>query len=171
MQDNHFNYSSFRERVYLKKNLLPEAEKVTYTPISGYDRHDYTFERDGRLFIVEVKVRLMASTDYQTTLLEKRKYDYLIDLADSKGGTALLHIFFTKDRKMAFVNLSKLRGMQGYSGECPATSSKESEYRLKEIVHLPLEGAMVKNFFMPPCDKVVEGYSRYVAALKNKFMA
>lgn len=162
-----FKYRSYRERYYVERNLPPMAINIQFTPRTGYDRHDYTFECGERLFIVEVKVRTCSSEEHDDTLLEKDKFDYLLDRADRMGAIPLLHVFFTTDKKMVIINLNKHRGIASYSGECPATTSKESETGLKENVYIPISRDRVVDFYMPPCDEVLEAYQNELATLKK----
>jgi hypothetical protein len=71
---------SLRERILLFE-YLKTNEKVTdveYTSYDGSDKFDATWLEDGERVIAEVKVRNYPMSTFNTWIIEKIKYDFLV---------------------------------------------------------------------------------------------
>ena len=85
-----FNIKSLRERLLLKELIMDQEIKDTvyYTPYDGQEKYDLEWTETHQLLnnlkitistIVEAKVRKYPITAYNSWLIEKDKYDFLIN--------------------------------------------------------------------------------------------
>lgn len=138
---NNFAKSSLKERENLEK--LYKIKGITdyqFTSAEGCDRYDSTFNFFDQKFIVECKVRANSSTKYPTTLIEKGKVDYLVNLADQDGSTPILVVFFT-DGTYTRVNLRAVQKLPVEKKYCNKTTAVAAGKIMKEVFLVPINSS------------------------------
>lgn len=90
-----FVYASYRERFYAASNQWPNFENFNFTPVTGYDSYDCTYTVFGKPCVVEFKVRDFASDKYDSAMIDKKKFDYLIEHYKRTGETPIYQMYYT----------------------------------------------------------------------------
>lgn len=127
-----FKESSLIER--MKMDDFLKSKGITdygFTPIDSFERYDGWYRtKNGKKYIFEVKVRNVESTKYETTLIEKSKYDYLYSSVFLTQVGCLVFIFFTDGKVLiediltvepTFIEMSAPLTTQGYRGRVNKT--------------------------------------------------
>lgn len=122
-------------------NLLASknVKYIEYTSEEGYHQFDGVyFNSKKKIVMFEVKNRNVTSTQYSTTIIEKSKYDYLLDESALKGVIPLLFVFFT-DNKYAIINLNNEQAVNGQLN-CPKNTASDgnNSYITKDVVEFKL---------------------------------
>ena len=98
MNNEKFIECSKKERELILKvfrNLLKnKSYDLTLTPEDGFDKYDGILEYDGRVILIEVKIR---EKDYPTLYLEKIKYDNLMKIKEENMFDKVYYINGIKD--------------------------------------------------------------------------
>ena len=136
---NKFIESSKKERELMKK--LFERNNVSmysFTEDDSFDRHDGEYYRkDGQKIVFEVKNRAVASNKYRTTVIEKKKYDYLLEYSVKNNCIPMVFIFFsdgvyyTEDLKTAEKYFTVKR--------CPKTTAGNNDKIEKELCEIVIK--------------------------------
>jgi hypothetical protein len=117
--------------------------------VSGSTRSTYAASLVAKKSVdmyAEIKVRNLKSTDYNTTYLEKKKYDAMIDLANQTStGKAFYFVSFTDDASYLFyLKNIEVHKYQKSSWMKEKTYDQSSKYLEKLIYDLPLNLAVRK---------------------------
>jgi hypothetical protein len=98
MNNEKFIECSKKERELILKvfrNLLKnKSYDLTLTPEDGFDKYDGILEYDGRVILIEVKIR---EKDFPTLYLEKIKYDNLMKIKEENMFDEVYYINGIKD--------------------------------------------------------------------------
>lgn len=106
MQNNKFSKASDIERALAKKLATQLGCEFVGTPYKcGYDA---VFAKDGLVSVVECKVRTFESTRYDTSIIEKKKYDDLMTYLDGRLCQKILYVMFFSDNTALIWNLSNV---------------------------------------------------------------
>jgi len=131
---NKFKQAALLERE--KMETIFKRKGITsynFTSIDSYDKHDGTFVNTrGETITFEVKVRNVNSGTYNTTIIEKSKFDYLLTQPNPH-----LFIFFQNGRYL----VHKLSADKNYifsTKFAPKTTSGNTDKIDKQMVEIPI---------------------------------
>lgn len=103
--NNKFSNASDIERALAKKLATQLGCEFVGTPYKcGYDA---VFAKDGLVSVVECKVRTFESDRYDTSIIEKKKYDDLMTYLDGRLCQKILYVMFFTDDVAIVWNLEK----------------------------------------------------------------
>ena len=144
---NQFQLSSIRAKE-LMNNLLNSKgipnHDIAFTDEKGYDKYDGTFKNSkGQTIMFEIKVRNVPSTQYPTTVIEKGKYDFLINQHNASGVIPYLFVFFT-DGKVLIQNLLS-KSVIPTRMFAPKTTAGNNEKVIKNFVEFPIDCSNTHN--------------------------
>ena len=96
-EQDKFIEASTKERI-LMKQLFDQfnVDSYIFTPADSMDREEgfYTGSTTNIPYIFEVKNRTIASTTYDTIMIEASKVNYLLEQAKERNETAVIFFFF-----------------------------------------------------------------------------
>lgn len=105
---NFFQRASIIERDYLSA-LAMKLKIDSYYPQPNLSPFDCIFIKGEITSAIESKVRNYYADDFDTTLIEKGKYDSLMKILQGKLVSRVLYVeFFQKDKMCLIYNLSKI---------------------------------------------------------------
>lgn len=104
-----------------------------------YSVFDCKYWCSGKTYIVEIKVRNLEYTKYDTWILEEQKYKSLISLCDEN--TIAVYINFFNDDYFSIWNISKLQVTETINLTCKRTTVENNGYTQKSIIELPISSA------------------------------
>lgn len=144
---NQFQLSSIRAKE-LMNNLLNSKgipnHDIVFTDEKGYDKYDGTFKNSkGQTIMFEIKVRNVPSTQYPTTVIEKGKYDFLINQYNTSGVIPYLFVFFT-DGKVLMQNLLS-KSVIPTRMFAPKTTAGNNKKVIKNFVEFPINCSNTHN--------------------------
>jgi hypothetical protein len=141
---NNFQKASVKERQKAEALLISKGvTEYGFTDDEGYDQHDgwYT-TKTGKIICFEVKNRNVSSTKYRTTVIEKKKYEYMTN--EQKVGEPYLFVFFTDD-KVLVENLTS-RPYKQTQFMAPKTTADYSNKILKLQIEIPIDNTNILTF-------------------------
>jgi len=117
-----FVYSSFTERFYAENSGINIFSDFTFTDIQGYDKYDAICTvLNKQKCIVEYKIRTVKSDSYSTVMIEKQKFDSLMELHRSTGALPLYQCFYNDGRTLVF-DLLRCQDLEVEKMICPRYS-------------------------------------------------
>lgn len=140
---NNFKKSSLVEREKMEK-IFNKFNVLVYnfTDEDGFDKHDGSYINSKKEHITfEVKVRNVPNNKYSTTVIEKSKYDYLMNLENT---TPYLFIFFS-DNTYFIHKLSKDNNYKQTKMKAPKTTAADNSMIMKDFVEIKIDKSTVYN--------------------------
>lgn len=109
----------------------------SFTPNGSYSRHDgqYTTTR-GEKIIFETKVRTIGINDYNTTVIEQSKYEYLLQQELITGKIPYLFVFYPKDNKVFVTRV--VEGLNKTSNSCQKQTCGDQTKVTKKLINFPI---------------------------------
>ena len=136
---NKFIESSKKERelmltIFNKHNITDYSFTDEYSSL----RYDGIFNKESkgttRKIVFEVKNRKIDSNRYRTTVIEKSKYEFLIEFAKENDAEPFIFIFFTDGTYLA-ENLNKCN-VTFSKKYCPKTTDGNNSMIEKELCEI-----------------------------------
>lgn len=145
--NNKFTQSSTLERAKMT-DIFNKFNITTYdfTDEKGFAKHDGTFVNSkNEKIMFEVKVRAVSSKAYKTTVIEKAKYDYLLDEAYNTGSKPYVFVFFNDGNYMV-QNLETAKVTYSKK-QAPRTTAGSNEMITKHFTEIEITNS---NTFKQP---------------------
>lgn len=135
---NKFTNASGVERDLAKK--LADQLGCQFVSAPHKCGYDAVFEKDGMISVVECKVRTFPHNQYDTSIIEKKKFDNLMTYVDGKLVTKILYIMFFSDDVALVWNLSNVDAKWTNDDFVKTTMGDRSKVS-KEVAYLSNESA------------------------------
>lgn len=133
-----FIQASLKERELLIKFFnLQGISDYQLTSEEEFDKYDAIVKDRA---IIEVKIRNKKSDDFNTTIIEAQKYDYLISESRKLGLKPILMVYFERDNTLMLWDLSK-QPRYIIRLYCPSTTMGCNTKALKECVDISIFNA------------------------------
>jgi len=154
LQEDQAKFTFYNIRERLAANQLMEADQlITITHTSdeeAFTSWDVCLNSGSTKAVCEIKVRKLFTDSFQDFILEKHKYDALIEVCNrpkaKENNLQPLYINFFFD-KIAVWNISKLKESDFVSVELRATSVDGCEdTKDKMVTYLKIEDAHIINY-------------------------
>lgn len=120
-----------------------DVEDFCFTQTSSQYDGQFT-TKSGREAIFEVKNRAVSHNTYNTTIIEKSKFDYMRKAAKEMKVQPLLFVFF-KDNKYLTIDLNTANPRFN-SIYAPATTAVSSNKILKEMAHFNIQDYTIREY-------------------------
>lgn len=128
---------SKRERELMEKYMESNGIKTySFSPIDSFEQWDGKMIDDGVKIIFEVKVRNIASDKYKTAIIDKVKYDFLMDYTKDTDVQPFIFIFYN-DGKVLRKNLKKTK-VKTTEKAAPIMTAEDKGKRIKELTEIPI---------------------------------
>lgn len=142
-----FNDAENTERDYMMKvfNQFGITD-YKFTPNGSYEQHDgeYTNSK-GEKILFEVKVRYKGINEFKTTIIEKSKYDYLLQQELITGKIPYLFAFYPQDNKVFVARV--VEGMEEKVNSCQRQTCGDQTKVYKNLVNFKIteQGTITLN--------------------------
>ncbi|WP_149867183.1 hypothetical protein [Solirubrum puertoriconensis] len=151
------------ERYFLHsaQHNLTEVSDLEYTPVIGFQQHDFEYRRWGHMFIGEIKVRHDRDFNYtEGSLIEVKKYNALMKLHRETGKTPV-YLCFWKNGQVTIQNLLRYPNPELVLMPCPKDTANGGAYIEKECYLLSFfRGTEVEQYDKPDMEVIREKFKR-----------
>lgn len=136
---NNFNRASQEERLIMTKFFKQKnITNYTFTEIESFDRYDAIINNKA---VIEVKVRNQNSTDFSSTMIEKSKFDFLINYSKETNLIPFLFVYYKKDKLLRWWNLLE-QPRKIIILKCPKSTMGDNTMIDKECIDIQVTKAL-----------------------------
>ena len=134
---NKFQESEHKGRA-LFKSFLDQVGAAGQPTKDSYDRVDYYFQKKGKKYVAEIKVRNAFYSDY---LIEKDKLKALEDTKNSEGLDGAFYVCFYGNQMYLFSTKAIKQYGIPQKKYCKRTTMGMNDYILKDVLLVPTNKA------------------------------